>query len=205
MRDALVAGLLVGLAVAVFVAGPAMFVMETAAQRGLGVALAAGGGIATGDAVWAAVAAGAGLSLSRLLLPWVTALQWISVGALVMLLMFGVRELRRRESPASVGALSASPWGVYREFLTHTLRHSVTLVFFVSLIIGAAPRFGAAGAAAFTAGVFLASLSWQLLLAAVGRWCRRPFSGRARRGVLALDCVLLAVYIAYVGLGLYRS
>ena len=58
--DAFVAGLFVGLFVAVFVGAAAMVVVETAIQQGLSVALAGGGGIATGDALWAALAAGAG-------------------------------------------------------------------------------------------------------------------------------------------------
>ena len=79
--------------------------METAVARGPGVALAAGSGIATGDALWAAVAAGAGLALNRLLAPWATALQWIAVAALVLLWVLGVRELLRRRPPAPVGRL----------------------------------------------------------------------------------------------------
>ena len=204
MRDALVAGLLVGLSVAVIVGGAAMVVMETAIQRGLGVALAAGGGVATGDAIWATLAAGAGAALSRLLAPAATALQWIALAALVSLLILAARELLRREHPGYVVGLSLSPLSAYGEFLAHTLRHTTTVVFFASIIIGAAPRYGAAEAAAFVAGVFLASLSWQWFLAVAGTRRRRPFSGRARRGVLVLDCVLLAMFIAEIALGLYR-
>ncbi len=202
--DALGAGIVVGLSVAVFVGGAAMAVMETAIQRGPRVALAAGAGVATGDAVWAAVAAGAGLALGRLLAPWAAGLQWAAVVALSALLVLGVRELLRREPPADVGR-ARSPLRGYAEFLGHTLRHSTTVVFFVSLIVGAAPRYGVADAAAFVAGVFLASLSWQWILVVAGVRRGRSFSGRTRRVVLGLDCGLLALFIGYLALGVYRS
>lgn len=80
MTEALIAGLLVGLSAAVFVAGAAMTVMETAIRRGLSVALAGGIGIAAGDAVWAAVAVAAGAAISQLFAPWATALQWAAIG-----------------------------------------------------------------------------------------------------------------------------
>ena len=204
MYDALAAGLLVGLSVAVFVGGAAMVVMEAAIQRGPVYALAAGGGIATADALWATLAAGAGAALSRLLAPAATALQWIALAALASLLILAVRELLRPEPPASVVGLSPSPLSAYGEFLAHALRHFTTVVFFAGIIIGAAPHYSAAEAAAFVAGVFLASLSWQWFLAVAGTRRRRPFSGRARRGVLVLDCVLLAMFIAEIALGLYR-
>lgn len=205
MSDALLAGFLVGLSVAVFVGGAAMTVMETAIQRGPRVALAAGAGVATGDAVWAGVAAGAGLALSRLLAPWAAALQWTAVLALSVLLLLGLRELVRPEPPVADVGLARSPLRGYAEFLTHTLRHSTTVAFFVSLIVGAAPRYGAATAVAFVAGVFLASLSWQWLLVIAGARRGRSFSGRTRRVVLGLDCGLLALFIGYLALGLYRS
>jgi threonine/homoserine/homoserine lactone efflux protein len=205
MLDALLAGLFVGLSVAVLVGAPAMTVMETAIQRGRRVALAAGGGIASGDALWAAVAAGAGLALSRLLAPWATALQWIAVGVLAVFLALAVRELVHRDTPGVVVALAVSPLSAYSEFLVHTLRHPATVLCFMSLIVGAAPRYGAADAASFVGGVFLASLAWQWVLAFAGARRGRPFSGRARRVVLALDCVLLGLFIAYIALGFYRA
>lgn len=205
MTDALLAGLLAGMSVAVFVAAAAMTVMETAIRRGLRLAVAGGAGIASGDALWAAVAAGTGAVLSRLLSPWATALQWIAVGALAVFLAFALRQLVHRIAPASVVGLAHSPVRAYGEFLVHTLRHPATVIFFMSLIVGAAPRYDPADAAAFVGGVFLASLAWQWLLAFAGARRGRAFSDRTRRFFLALDCVFLGLYIAYIGLGLYRA
>lgn len=103
--DALMAGFLVGLSVAVLVGGAAMTVLETAIHRGTTFALAAGAGVATGDGV---------------------------------------------------------------------------------------------------VGAFVASLSWQGVLVAAGTCRGRSFSARARRVVLAVDCLLLALFIFYLALSLYR-
>ena len=205
MLDALLAGLLAGLFVAVLVGSAAMTVMETAIQRGRRVALAAGGGIASGDALWAALAAGGGAALSRMLAPWERALQYLAVGALAVFLVFAVLQLRQSGAAASVVGLAVSPLRAYREFLVHALRHPATVFFFLSLIIGAPPRYGAGEAAAFVGGVFLASLSWQWALALAGARRGRLFSDRTRRVVLALDCVLLGLFIVYIAFGFHRS
>ncbi|MCB0932967.1 MAG: LysE family transporter [Mycobacterium sp.] len=204
MIDAFVAGLFVGLFVAVFVGAAAMVVVETAIQQGLSVALAGGGGIATGDALWAALAAGAGAAISRLFEPWAAVLQWTAAGVLAAILALALRELFRSGPLADPVDLPGSPLRAYADFLAHTLRHPTTVVFFISLIVGAGPDYGAGEAVAFVVGVFLASLSWQVLLAVAGARRRRAFSSRVRRGVLAVDCALLALFIVYIALGLYR-
>lgn len=205
VTEALIAGMFAGLSVAVFVGAAAMTVMETSIQRGLKVALAGGVGIASGDALWAAVAAGAGTALTRLLSPWATALQWFAVVTLAVFFVFALRQLLHRAVPAAVVGLAVSPLHAYREFLVHTLHHPATVVFFISLIIGTAPRYDAADAAVFVGGVFLASLFWQGVLAFAGARRGRAFSGRTRRFFLALDCMLLGLLIAYIGSGFYRA
>lgn len=201
--DAFVAGLFVGLFVAVFVGAAAMVVVETAIQQGLSVALAGGGGIATGDALWAALAAGAGAAISRLFEPWAAVLQWTAAGVLAAILALALQGFFVAGLADPVD-LPGSPLRAYADFLAHTLRHPTTVVFFISLIVGAGPDYGAGEAVAFVVGVFLASLSWQVLLAVAGARRRRAFSSRVRRGVLAVDCALLALFIVYIALGLYR-
>ena len=204
MIDALVAGLLAGLSVAVFVATAAMAVMQTAVARGLAVALAARGAVATGDALWAPAAAGAVAAFGSLLAPWGAALRWVAVGLLTVVLLLALYELARGWPRAGVVALSETPLRGYSEFLVPALGHPATAVLFASLIVGAVSGYKAGQAVAFGAGVFLASLSWQWMLAFVGARRRRIFSGRTRRIVMWLDCALLALFIVYLALGLDR-
>lgn len=205
MGSALLAGWVAGLSVAILVGTAAMVVTETASKRGMGIAAAGGAGIATGDALWAATAAAAGTVISRVLAPWERVLQWMAVGVLLVLLVRTVGQLVRGVATVGPVELPGSPVRAYGEFLGHALRDPVTAVFFSGLIIGAAPDYDAVGAAVFVLGVFLASLSWQWLLAVVGGCWRRGFSDRVRRGVLAVDCLLLGFFIMYVAFGLYRQ
>jgi threonine/homoserine/homoserine lactone efflux protein len=57
----------------------------------------------------------------------------------------------------------------YVGFLGMTLLNPLTVLYFAALVIaGQAPVAGTASASALVVGVFLASLSWQLLLAGTG-------------------------------------
>ena len=76
--------------------------------------------------------------------------------------------------------------------------------FFGSLALGSAPRYGPAQALVFAVGAFLGSLAWQSALAVVGVRRGRVFTARGRRRLGVLDCVLLAVFTAYIALGWYR-
>lgn len=205
MGGALAAGLLVGLSAAILSGSAAMLVMETSERRGLRVASAAGAGIASGDAVWAAVVVVAGTILHRLMAPWAAALQWTGVCVVLVIWVFAVRKLIRFNPAAdeSVSRLPASPGRVYLTFLAFTLVDAVTVVFFLSIIVGAAPAYRATEAAAFVGGALLASLGWQCGAAVTGRR-RGAFSAGARKTVLLIDVVLLAIFVGCIAFGLYR-
>lgn len=205
MGAAFVAGFLVGLSAAVLAGGAAMIVMETSVREGFGVAMAAGAGIATGDAMWASVAVAAGAGVKRLLAPWSEMLQWLAVGVLLVIGVVAVGEVLRPAAARPAAGHEGSPVCAYGEFLAFTLIDPVTIIFFLSLIVGAGLAYPAAGAAVFVAGAFVASLSWQLALVTAGRRLRREFSGHARRRIMLLDCALLALFAVYVALGLYRN
>lgn len=205
MGAAFVAGFLVGLSAAVLAGGAAMIVMETSVREGFGVAMAAGAGIATGDAMWASVAVAAGAGVKRLLAPWSEMLQWLAVGVLLVIGVVAVGEVLRPAAAQPAAGHEGSPVCAYGEFLAFTLIDPVTIIFFLSLIVGAGLAYPAAGAAVFVAGAFVASLSWQLALVTAGRRLRREFSGHARRRIMLLDCALLALFAVYVALGLYRN
>lgn len=201
MVDALTTGLVVGLSIAVFVGFAAMSVIETAANGGLRNGLTAALGIATGDGSWAAVVAAAGTALSQILGPYESYLRWAAVAVLACLGVLAVRQVRHPD-PEPGGRIPQS--GVYRVYLAATLRDPVTVIFFGSLALGSAPRYGPAQALVFAVGAFLGSLAWQSALAVVGVRRGRVFTARGRRRLGVLDCALLAVFTAYIALGWYR-
>lgn len=201
MLPALTSGVVVGLSIAVFVGYAAMSVIETAALGGLGNGLTAALGIATVDGLWAAVVAAAGTPLDRILGPYEPYLRWAAFAALAYLGVLAVRQVLRPD-PEPAGLIPQA--GVYRVYLTATLRDPVTVIFFGSLILGSAPRYGPAQASVFALGAFLGSLAWQSALAGVGARRGRTFTARGRRRLAVLDCALLAVFTAYIALGWYR-
>lgn len=201
MAGALIDGMLTGILVVVFVGFAAMEVLDVAAGAGIGVGLAAGLGVATGDGFWAAAAVSAGALISRVLAPWSGYLQWGAVAVLAGVWVRAIREVVRPNPDIAVW-VPRSPGHAYRAYLAATLRDVVTVVFFGTLMLWAAPRYDAGQGAAFVAGVFLTSLTWQAVFAAVGARRGRVLSGQARRRVFGLDCVLLAVFIGYVLFGI---
>lgn len=194
-----------GLFIAVLAGNMAVEVIEMASRRGFGFAMVAGSGIATADGLWAAVAATAGSAIRSRLAPWAGVLQWTAVAVLIAVLVAAVSELARGLSSETVVGRSGPAMNAYGELLAQTLRHPTTVILFGSLIIGTGPDYGGLGATDFVAGVFLASLSWQWILAAAGAWRGRIFSDRVRRGFRVFDCVVLPMLIAYIGLGLYQN
>jgi threonine/homoserine/homoserine lactone efflux protein len=202
MAGPLTSGALAGLSIAVFVGFAAMSVFGSAARGGLRTGMAAGSGIATGDALWAAVTVTVGPAIGRVLAPWEPYLRWGAVAVLVVLGVFAIRQVLGKGGPAA--ELSDASAGAYCTYLAATLRDPVTVIFFGSLILGAVPRYGSVQAGVFVAGAFLGSLSWQSILAGVGARRGRSFSDRTRRQLWIIDCVLLALFVTYIALGWYR-
>lgn len=198
MVGALGTGLVIGLSVAIFVGYAAMAVLETAAHDGIGSGLAAGLGIATADALWAAVAA-AGTVVNRLFVPWSGYLNWAAAAALVLIGVLAVRALRRPDGiDRAAVRVARAPAQVYGEYLVATGREPVTVIFFLTLTLGVLPHYRPKEWLVLVAGVFLASMLWQAAMATVGVRRGRVLSARAWRRVRLVDLGLLGVFIAFV-------
>lgn len=214
MMTALVAGFLAGLGVAIPVGAAAVLIVDVAVRRGWRAAAAAGTGVAVGDGLFALLAAVFGGLAARLLTPWATALQLLGVVTLVVIAVTAIRAFPWSDPGADVGPLvndlssaeAASGSRTLGVFARATMLHPLTVIYFLALVLGLAPTGStAAEKMLFAGGAFLASLGWQLGLAAFGASRRHEISWRARRALLVIDCMLLAGLIAYIGLGWYRA
>ena len=110
-----------------------------------------------------------------------------------------------REIPPGVEAAErgGSARRTYLVFLGLTLLNPVTVTYFAALILGlTATGAGPAEKAAFVAGAFLASLSWQLLIAAVGAFLHRRLPPRLRAGVILLGNAIILLFAAVIAAGL---
>lgn len=210
MTAAFLAGATAGYGIAIPVGAIAVLILETALRRGFRLGAAAGAGAAAVDGFYAAVAAVFGAAVATAVSPWERPLKALAVAVLVLMAVRGLvlvaRDLRR--GPAgSLGATGMAkprtrPGGnMIRTFLAFvglTLLNPLTVIYFGALVLGL-PAAGAggvdpAGKAAFVVGAFLASLSWQTILAAIGALLHRRLSPRVAAAVgIAGNLVVLGL------------
>ena len=199
--SAFVAGALAGYAIAIPVGVIAILLLETGMRRGFRCAAAGALGAASADGVYALLAASFGSVLAGAIAPITQPVRVLAVLALLMLGLKGILAARGGTAGARSEGLPASLSGTYVRLLALTLLNPATVVYFAALILGL-PVVGmqAAERAAFVAGVFLASLSWQMLLAGVGAVAHRRLPPRVQVAAsLSGNLVVLgfAVAIAY--------
>lgn len=214
MIPAFIAGVAAGYGIAIPVGVIAILIIETGLQRGFRLAAAAGAGAAVADGVYATVAAAFGAGLAAVIEPVATPLRVLAVVVLVAIAVRGLRGLRA--SPASSAAGPASvPSNVedaersgsarrtFTVFLGLTLLNPITVTYFAALILGlTATGVGILEKAAFVAGAFIASLSWQLLLAAVGAFLHRRLPPQARAAVVLLGSAIILAFAALIAVDL---
>jgi threonine/homoserine/homoserine lactone efflux protein len=178
MLQGFIAGALAGYAIAVPVGAIAILIIDTGMRRGFRHAAAAGAGAASADLAYASLAVVAGTAVAAILAP---IQPWLRIVAVVALLVIGGRGLlaslraTRAAAPQPTGSVRAT----YLRFLGLTILNPATIVYFAALILGLGDfGSGPVQRAAFVAGAFLASLSWQTLLAVVGAVGHRRLPAR---------------------------
>ncbi|MDT5032044.1 MAG: hypothetical protein QOC94_2215 [Actinoplanes sp.] len=184
MSGALLGGVLAGYGVAVPVGAIAVLIAGLSARTSWRVGAAAGLGAATADGVYALVAVLGGAALAGVVAPITRPLRWVA--ALVLLGLAGHTAwvaLRRRSATDAQPRRPATAGKAYAGILGLTLLNPATVVYFAALVLG---RGGAGGGAWFVVGAFLASASWQLLIAASGALAGRLLTGPRAQLITAL-------------------
>jgi threonine/homoserine/homoserine lactone efflux protein len=171
MTDAFLAGALAGYAIAIPVGAIAVLIVELGIRRGFAVGAAAGAGAASADGLYAGLAMVGGSAVADAIAPHEAAFRLVAAAVLVGVALRGfLRLLRRPSDPPSRSDPPRDLLGTYLRFVAITLVNPMTVVYFAALSLGL-PTVSAAGdvgRAAFVVGAFGASLSWQLVLAALG-------------------------------------
>lgn len=161
-----------------------MLILETGMRRGFWSAFAAGAGAAAADLTYAALAALAGPPIAAAMGAYAAYLRW---GSAILLLTIGARGLwtawRKAPEPEPDGRPTTGMLRTFWQFLGLTLLNPLTVAYFAALMLGrgAENSLSATGRLAFVAGAWLASLSWQTLLAASGALAQRLLSRRAQQ------------------------
>jgi threonine/homoserine/homoserine lactone efflux protein len=198
--QAFLLGVAAGYAIAIPFGPIAVLIVRTGVRQGVRAAAAAGAGTATADLVFATIAMLFGAAASALLAPILPAARLVAGGALAVIAMRGLLTApqamnRDTGKPVSVG-------NTYLMFLGLTMLNPPTVIYFVSLAI-ALPEVSAdfASRAAFVAGAFLSSLSWQELLALVGAILHGRLTPRLQRVTAIVSSLIILALAARVAFG----
>lgn len=196
-------GALAGYGIAIPVGAIAILIVGTGMRCGLACAAAAGAGAATADLIYSIVAATAGGAAARLMEPWSAPIRLVSAAVLAGLAIWGLAGWRRNslDPGTTVSVTRGEMVATYGRFLGLTIINPLTVIYFTSLVLGGAVGrpVGLVGAAMFAAGAFLASLSWQLLLAGIGAFGRRGLPPSARMVTLvAGNLIILGLAVRMV-------
>ncbi|GAA0804174.1 LysE family transporter [Spirilliplanes yamanashiensis] len=190
MTSAFLAGVVAGYGIAVPVGAIGVLLVGLAARAGVRVGAAAALGVAVADGVYALVAVAGGAALAAALAPVAGPLRYAAAVVLLALAAHTVAGALRRRSGAPP-RVAATPARAFLALFGLTLLNPATVLYFVALVLGRAP--GSGGGAAFVAGAFLASASWQLLLAAGGSLVGRALTGpRARLATALVSAAVVA-------------
>ncbi|WHT22417.1 LysE family transporter [Crossiella sp. CA-258035] len=200
MTEALVAGLLAGYGIAMPVGAVATYLVALSARTTPRTGAAAALGVAAADGLYALLAVLGGGTLTELLRPIAQPLRWASVAVLVLLALrtawTAVRRYRAGLAPAS-GDSPPSPARAFLLLLGITVLNPTTVVYFSALVLGRTQTNTTAWAAAvFVLAAFLASASWQLVLATGGSLLGRVLTGPRGRLATALASAALITALA---------
>ncbi|GIF21333.1 arginine exporter protein ArgO [Actinoplanes tereljensis] len=182
MSAPFLAGVLAGYGVAVPVGAIGVLIAGLSARTSLRVGAAAGLGAATADGIYALIAVLGGAAAASLIAPVATPLRWLAAAVLLVLAAMTARGAFRKpgvarpEKPTTVAR-------AYLGILALTLLNPATVIYFAALVLGGS---GEGGGIWFVVGAFLASASWQLLLAGGGSLIGRLLTGDRGRLITAL-------------------
>jgi arginine exporter protein ArgO len=198
--DALLSGIVAGYGIAIPVGPIAILILELGLHRGFRTAFSAGAGAASADLIYATVAAVAGTFLVAFLTPYASVLRIGSALGLIAMgawLLYHGRKTSERTNKSRFGATSCTQ--TYGMLLGLTLLNPLTVTYFTTLILGmgAQSSQSAVNAIFFVSGAFLASLSWQTFLAAVGGVAHKRLPARVQVATFAIgNSVIIALGVA---------
>jgi len=186
-------------AIAIPVGPIAVLILRTGVRRGLRAAAAAGAGAATADLLFATIAMLFGAAASGFLAPILPAARIVAAVALAVIAVRGLLAAPEPLEPETGGARTGN---TYLLFLGLTMLNPPTVIYFVSLAI-ALPEVSAdlASRAAFVVGAFLASLSWQEVLALGGAMLHGRLTPRLHRTTAIVSSIIILALAARVAFG----
>ncbi len=183
-----------GLAVAAPVGPMSLLCMRRTLALGWRQGLATGFGIATGDGLYAAVAA---LGLAGVAAFLFAHERVLHIGAGLLLVWLGVATVRAGAAVRPAEATQEIAWpAAYLGAVALTLANPPTIITFAAIFTALAPPsgFDAAAAAATVGGVFAASALWWCAMVTVVMLLRHALGPRVRRWIDGVAGLALALF-----------
>ncbi|BAL86857.1 putative LysE-type translocator [Actinoplanes missouriensis 431] len=193
MSGAFLAGVVAGYGIAVPVGAIGVLIAGLSARTSLRVGAAAGLGAATADGIYALIAVAGGAAVAAMIEPVAVPLRWVGAVVLLALAAWTARGAFRTGAEDISGVRSATALRAYLGVLGLTLLNPATVIYFAALVLGSG---GAGGGVWFVVGAFLASASWQLLIAGGGSLVGRVLTGQRGRLITALTSSLVIAVLA---------
>jgi arginine exporter protein ArgO len=202
MLSALGTGLLAGYGAAVPIGAIAALLISLSARTSLRVGASAALGVATVDGCYALAGVLGGSALGALIQRVAGPMRWIAGAVLIAVAVrtatAAILAYRRRDLPVAVREQRVrTPLRAYLTLIGLTALNPMTIVYFGALVLGrqAAGEAGGLGAV-FVLAVFVASASWQLVLACGGRLLGRVLDAPKGRLVTALVAAVVVLVLA---------
>jgi threonine/homoserine/homoserine lactone efflux protein len=199
VAQAFLLGIAAGYAIAIPFGPIAILIVRTGVRQGLRAAAAAGAGTATADLIFATIAMLFGAAASAFLAPILPAARLVAGAALAVI---ALRGLLAAPQPMERETGTVRAGNTYLLFLGLTMLNPPTVIYFVSLAI-ALPEVSAdfASRAIFAVAAFLASLSWQEVLAVVGAMLHGRLTPRLQRITAVVSSLIILAFAARVAFG----
>ena len=182
-------GALAGYGIAIPVGPIAVLIVQVGIRCGWACAASAAAGAAAADLTFAVIAVAGGAAIGGLIESVEGPFRVISALVLVLMAVSVYRSSRRPldADPAPV-ANPREYAATFGKFLGLTIVNPPTVIYFAAFVVGMglADDLSTGQALAFVAGAFLASLSWQLVLATTGAAAgsRLPPAAQSLTGVI---------------------
>jgi len=193
--EAFLNGIVAGYGIAIPVGPIALLILELGLWRGFRIAFIAGAGAATADLIYAITAVISGTFLVATILPFAFVLRVVTSIGLIMIggwLLYHSRNSSTRRVRSRLRGANFTQ--TYVTFLGLTLLNPVTMIYFTTLILGMTVNspLSSMNAAFFVAGAFLASLSWQSLLASMSGLGHRRLPAKVQTVTFIIgSCVII--------------
>ena len=192
--DAFFSGLVAGYGIAIPVGAIALLIIQVGVKCGFRCAFMAGAGAATADLIYAGLAVVGGAALVQVIDSAGDAFRVASGIVLVALALVGLRRANKPVEQVDIAMPNRSELaGTYARFLVLTVINPITIVYFAAVVVGLGVASGltAVGGILFIAGAFIASLSWQTLLAFIGASAGKRMSPRTQVVAMVVGNLLI--------------